>query len=98
MMPVRKVTPSVGAREPFLILHAQVYPVERAVEIAAPRWFLARAVREGRLEHASQFLDENRAVRKHAGLEVRVQVLFLHVDVVILRETRVPVVQRVWRQ
>src|SRR5262249_40436131 len=69
-----------------------------AVEEPASRWFRTRAVREGRTQNASQFFDDNCSFGKRTGLQVRIDIFRLDVDVMVFGESCVPVVEPVGRQ
>src|SRR5262249_24510290 len=95
MMSKCVVAPAVGFRVPLAVLHGRIDPVEHAVEIPAAGGLLAGTIWKRRSQEEIQFFDEKRPFGKRAGLEVRIQVLFLYVDMVIFRKVRLPVVERV---
>src|SRR5262245_55176868 len=87
--------PAVGLREPLAVLHRHVDAVVLAVEVATSGGFLARTVRKRRGEHARQLLHDDSSFGEGPGLQVRVDVLLLHVDVVILGKARLAVSEAV---
>src|SRR5262245_27956608 len=90
--------PSVGLWKSLAVLHRHVDPVELAVEEPPSGWFLTRTVWKDWTEHARQLFHDDRSFGEHSGVQIRVDILLLHVDVVIFRKSRHAVVEPVGRQ
>src|SRR6201984_3375042 len=88
VMPEVEKSPPVRCSKPLAIFYRYIHAVVFAVEISSTGWVSARAVREGRIAHARQLLDEDGPFGKGTGLEVRVQVFLLDVDMVVFGEAR----------
>src|SRR5262249_58901872 len=84
--------PAVGLGKSLTVFYGQVDAVVLAVEIAAPGWFLARAVWKSRIKNPRQLLYDYRSFRKLARLQICIDVFLLDVDVMIFGKSRFPVV------
>src|SRR4030095_11258839 len=93
------VSPSIGFCVSLGVLDGHVGAVHGAGEIASPRRLLHGLIREPLgPEDSLQFLEEDRAFRKLAGLLVDVIGSRFDVDVVVFGKPRLAAVQRVGRQ
>src|SRR6476661_6086701 len=54
-------SPAIRRRKPLAIFHGHIHAVIFTVEISSSGWFRARAVGEGGVKNARQFLDEDGA-------------------------------------
>src|SRR5262250_1116539 len=90
--------PSVRLGEALAVFHRNVEPVIRSVEISASGGLGARAIGEGGIKNAGQFLDNHSSFRKRPRFQIRVHVLLLNIDVMVFGEARLAVVETVGRQ
>src|SRR5215470_10528740 len=88
-------TPSIRCSESLAIFNRDIHAVVFAVEVSSAGWFRARAVGKGGIENARQLLNEDGTFGKGTNLEVRVQILFLDINVVIFGESGLAIVQAV---
>ena len=89
MMPESEETPVVCLSKPLAVFHRYVDAIVLTVEIAASGWFLTRAVWKSRGKNSSQFFYNDGSFGKGPGLQIRIDVLPLNVDVVIFGGIRV---------
>src|SRR5713226_670047 len=92
MMTESEKAPAIGLREPLAVFYSRVDAVVGAVEEPASRWFCTRADWESRTQNAIQFLDNDGSFWKRTRFQVFIELAPLDVDVLISRQSWLPVV------
>src|SRR5246127_1632557 len=88
MMTESEEAPAISIREPLAVFDCRVDAIVDAVEEPASRWFCTRSIREGRVQNAGEFLDNDRPFGEGTRLQIGIDVLLLYVNVMIFWESR----------